>query len=126
MVVVCDFVSLAEPDEDQGEEGNWEKHWHSYSIEHGDENDVKDTGVLEVNDVTWSTVQVDVSLHTGLLGLVNVIGPASVHLSEQPLLHPSNWHHHWSHDHIKPHGVNHQVTNVVKPEWRVVVVVAVE
>lgn len=126
LVVVSDFVSLAEPDEDQREKCNWEKDWHSNTVEHGDENDVKDTRVLEVDDVSWSTIQINIALHTGLLGLVNVIGHASVHLSEEPLLHPSNWHHHWCHNHVKTHGINHQVTDVIKPEWRVVVVVAVE
>jgi hypothetical protein len=126
LVVVGNFVSLTEPDEDQREESDWEENWHSNTVEHGHENDVQNSRVLEVDDISWSTVQLNVSLHASLLSLVDIIRPGSVHLSEQPLLHPSDWHHHWGHDHVKSHGVNHQVTNVVKPKWRIVVVVAVE
>lgn len=79
-----------------------------------------------MHNVVWTTVEVDIALHGGLFGDIDVSAPASIHLSEKSLLDSSNHGHTWSHNHINEHSVNQKIAYVSVPAWLIIIIVSVE
>lgn len=107
---------------DEVESSDWEENRHADSVHHGDEDDVQDTRVLEVNDIVLSTVKVLVRSHGCLLGGVQVMD------LEFPVKSSD---HEWDHegsrqaniwqDCVDHHCLHNFVSNVRIPVWHVVI-----
>lgn len=63
LVHIVDHVVLKTVEDQKGYRRNWEKDWNTCSEHHGDENDIHDTRVSEVEEIHWTCISVNVLLN---------------------------------------------------------------
>lgn len=100
-----------------GESSNWEEDWKTNTVHHCYESYIQYSRVLEVDVIFGSTVQINVDLHGGLLGLEWVTSETVVQKSEGELLAVGNTEFNEWEDGVDDHSLGESVTNLGVP-WR--------
>jgi len=96
--------------------GNGEEDGTSKTVHHSDEGDIENTGVLEMDKIFGSTVDINILLHVGLFGDISVSSPLSIHLSEEPQFSEGNTEFDWWEDWVDNHSLGKFVTNSSIPK----------
>ena len=73
LVAIGNLPSLRCPEDEEGEDSYWEKHWKSKSIHHGHIDDIEEARVFVVDNMVWSCVEIKVGIDLSLLCFVETL-----------------------------------------------------
>ena len=123
------MIPLHGPEDEVRDCGDWEQNGHAKTVHHGDEGDVKNLRVLEVDDVVGADVQVDIAVDLRLFRAVNTVttrAETTVNTSLEARNYDWNRLGDQWHERVDEHGLYDVVADKGVPARRVVSELTVE